>query len=169
MSLIVVFFITYVVVLLATTLITMAAHYPGKGNPFRTLKDVAPVNAVVLGRSNIVGKPMADLLLQHNCNVTTLHSKTSEADRLFALSHADLIISATGQRGIIKGSDIKQGAIVVDVGIIRGADGKLYGDVDYESVSPKASFITPVPGGVGPMTRAMLIRNVAEAAFQYGW
>lgn len=126
-------------------------------------------NAVVLGRSNIVGKPMADLLLQHDCNVTTLHSKTSEADRLFALSHADLIISATGQQGIIRGSDIKQGAIVVDVGIIRGADGKLHGDVDYESVYPKASFITPVPGGVGPMTRAMLVRNVVEAAFQYGW
>lgn len=119
-------------------------------------------NCVVLGRSNIVGKPMARLLSQADGTVTLCHSRTEDlADHT---RRADILVSAVGRTGLITADMVKQGAVVIDVAINRGADGKLRGDVDYASVEPKASFITPVPGGVGPMTRAMLMVNVLKAA-----
>ena len=123
---------------------------------------LAGSNAVVLGRSNIVGKPMAILLLQEHCTVTVCHSKTRD---LSAVTRgADILIAAIRQPRFVTGDMIKPGAAVIDVGINRMPDGKAAGDVDFESVFPVAGWITKVPGGVGPMTIAMLLQNTLEAA-----
>ena len=123
--------------------------------------------AVVIGRSNIVGKPMALMLLRENATVTVCHSHTRALDEL--VREADVVVSATGQPGILRGEMLKRGAVVIDVGITRQADGTLSGDADYESVFPVAGYLTPVPGGVGPMTIAMLLKNTMIAAEkQYG-
>jgi len=118
-------------------------------------------NALVVGRSNIVGKPMAMLLLNKNCTVTIAHSATQNLPEL--MRQADVVVSATGCGKMIKGGWLKKGAVVVDVGISRDENGKIVGDVDFESALEVASHITPVPGGVGPMTVAMLLENVVEA------
>ncbi|HSP79227.1 MAG TPA: bifunctional 5,10-methylenetetrahydrofolate dehydrogenase/5,10-methenyltetrahydrofolate cyclohydrolase, partial [Myxococcaceae bacterium] len=117
--------------------------------------------AVVVGRSNIVGKPMALMLLQANATVTVCHRKS---DLPLEVGMADILVGAVGVPGLIKGEWIKPGAVVIDVGINRMPDGKLKGDVEFETAKDRASFITPVPGGVGPMTIAMLMRNTLEAA-----
>ena len=117
---------------------------------------------VVLGRSNIVGKPMAILLLQQDGTVTVCHSRTPD---LAAITRqADILVSAVGRVGLITADMVKEGAVVIDVAMNRNEAGKLCGDVDYEAVEPRAACITPVPGGVGPMTRAMLMRNILAAA-----
>ena len=118
--------------------------------------------AVVVGRSNIVGKPMAMLLLSQGATVTVCHSQT--ADLNFHTRRADILVAAVGRPKMITGDMIKPGAVVIDVGINRTADGKLCGDVDFDSCKEAASFITPVPGGVGPMTITMLLANTIEAA-----
>ncbi len=118
--------------------------------------DIAGKNCVVVGRSNIVGKPMALLLLAKNGTVTVCHSKTP--DLATFTKSADILVVAVGRAKMITGDMIKDGAVVVDVGMNR-VDGKLCGDVDFDGCKEKASFITPVPGGVGPMTRAMLLEN----------
>ena len=118
-------------------------------------------HAVVVGRSNIVGKPMAMLLLQANATVTVAHSKTKDLPSL--TRQADILVAAVGIKELIKKDMVKPGAVVIDVGMNR-VDGKLYGDVDFSNVSDVASFITPVPGGVGPMTIAMLLSNTVTAA-----
>lgn len=118
--------------------------------------------AVIVGASNIVGKPMAMLLLAAGATITLCNSKTR--DLAAQTRRADVLVVATGKPGMIDGSMIKPGAVVIDVGINRGADGKLCGDVDFASASQVASAITPVPGGVGPMTIAMLLVNTVEAA-----
>lgn len=117
------------------------------------------LNALVIGRSNIVGKPIAQLLLQRNATVTMAHSKTKNLSEYTKM--ADLIVVAIGKPKFLKGDMVKDGVVIIDVGISR-VDGKLSGDVDFDSVAPKASFITPVPKGVGPMTVAMLIQNTLE-------
>lgn len=117
---------------------------------------------VVVGRSNIVGKPMSMLLLHENGTVTVCHSKT--ADLADECRRADILVAAVGKAKLITADMVKEGAVVVDVGMNRDSNGKLCGDVDFENVEPKASFITPVPGGVGPMTIAMLMRNTLTAA-----
>lgn len=122
---------------------------------------VAGSNAVVLGRSNIVGKPMAMLLLNADATVTVCHSKTKNLKNICAA--ADIIVSAVGKAGFVTADMVKDGAVVVDVGMNRTEKG-LCGDVDYENVSPKCSYITPVPGGVGPMTITMLLYNTYFAA-----
>ena len=119
-------------------------------------------DCVVLGRSNIVGKPMARLLSQADGTVTLCHSRTEHLAEY--TRRADILVSAVGRAGLITADMVKEGAVVVDVAMNRGADGKLRGDVDYAGVEPKASYITPVPGGVGPMTRACLLQNVLRAA-----
>lgn len=119
-------------------------------------------NAVVIGRSNIVGKPLAQCLLAKNATVTICHSRTKNIHQI--TNNADIIVAALGKPKYLKDSMVKDGAVVIDVGINRTDDGKLVGDVDFESVSKKASYITPVPGGVGPMTIAMLMNNVIKAA-----
>ena len=124
--------------------------------------DVSGKECVVVGRSNIVGKPMAMLLLAQNGTVTICHSRTK--DLAEHTKRADILVVAIGRAGMITGDMIKDGAVVIDVGINRGADGKLCGDVDFESASAKASYITPVPGGVGPMTITMLLKNTVRAA-----
>ncbi|HQT45931.1 MAG: bifunctional methylenetetrahydrofolate dehydrogenase/methenyltetrahydrofolate cyclohydrolase [Acidocella sp. 20-63-7] len=130
------------------------------------LGDLTGLNAVVVGRSNLVGKPIAQLLLQQNCTVTIAHSKTKELGALCRT--ADILIAAVGRPEMIKGDWIKPGATVIDVGINRvpAADGKtkLVGDVDFVTAAPVAGIITPVPGGVGPMTIACLLRNTLTAA-----
>ncbi len=118
-------------------------------------------NAVVIGRSNIVGKPMAVLLLQNNATVTVAHSKTVDLKSITL--RADILVAAVGIKEFVTGDMIKSGAVVIDVGMNRH-DGKLYGDVNFEEAKIKAGFITPVPGGVGPMTIAMLLRNTVTAA-----
>jgi len=120
--------------------------------------------AVVIGRSNIVGKPVAQCLLNKNATVTICHSKTK--DIVNVVKQADIIIAALGKPKFVTEDMVKEGAVVIDVGINRGEDGKLIGDVDFENVEKKASYITPVPGGVGPMTIAMLMHNVVKAANQ---
>ena len=122
------------------------------------------MNALVIGRSNIVGKPMGQLLLQRNATVTVAHSKTKNLE--FYTKNADLIVCAAGKPKILTGDMVKEGVIVIDVGISR-VEGKLCGDADFETVTPKASLITPVPGGVGPMTVAMLIQNTLELAIKH--
>jgi methylenetetrahydrofolate dehydrogenase (NADP+)/methenyltetrahydrofolate cyclohydrolase len=119
-------------------------------------------HAVVVGRSNIVGKPMALLLLQHNATVTICTSKTRDLARF--TRDADILVVATGKPKMITGDMIKPGAAVIDVGINRMADGKLCGDVDFDSAKEVAGWITPVPGGVGPMTITMLVANTVRAA-----
>ena len=118
-------------------------------------------NAVIVGRSNIVGKPMAMLLLRENCTVTIAHSHTGNLSEV--TSRADILIAAIGKPKFFKAKDIKENAVVIDVGMDRDENGKLCGDVDYEDMLPKVSKITPVPGGVGPMTIAMLMRNCVDA------
>jgi len=118
--------------------------------------------AVIVGASNIVGKPMAMLLLAAGATVTLCNSKTR--DLAAQTRRADVLVVATGKPGIVTGDMIKPGAVVIDVGINRGTDGKLVGDVDFESAQKVAGAITPVPGGVGPMTIAMLLVNTVEAA-----
>jgi methylenetetrahydrofolate dehydrogenase (NADP+) / methenyltetrahydrofolate cyclohydrolase len=119
-------------------------------------------HAVVIGRSNIVGKPVAQLLLRQNCTVTICHSRTRDLGGL--VRQADLVVAAVGQPGLIKGDMIKKGAVVIDVGMNRLADGKLVGDVEYQEALKNAAWITPVPGGVGPLTRAILLKNTIRAA-----
>ena len=114
-------------------------------------------NAVIVGRSNIVGKPMAMLLLRENCTVTIAHSHTRNLSEV--TSRADILIAAIGKPKFFKAKDIKENAVVIDVGMDRDENGKLCGDVDYEDMLPKVSKITPVPGGVGPMTIAELMQN----------
>lgn len=119
-------------------------------------------HCVVVGRSNIVGKPMALLLLRDNGTVTICHSRTP--DLASEVRRADILVAAVGKPGLIPGEWIQEGAVVIDVAMNRGADGKLCGDVDFEGASARAAYITPVPGGVGPMTRAVLMRNVLALA-----
>lgn len=124
--------------------------------------DVSGKKAVVIGRSNIVGKPMAMLLLHENATVEITHSKTqSLAD---VTKQADILVAAIGKAKFVTADMVKQGAVVIDVGMNRDENGKLCGDVDFEGVKDKCSFITPVPGGVGPMTIAMLMKNTLTAA-----
>lgn len=124
--------------------------------------DVKGKKCVVVGRSNIVGKPMSMLLLHQHGTVTICHSKT--ADLKAEVSQADIVVAAVGVPELITGDMIKEGAVVIDVGMNRLPDGKLVGDVEFDSCSKKASAITPVPGGVGPMTIAMLMKNTVKAA-----
>ena len=123
---------------------------------------VAGSRAVVIGRSNIVGKPLALLLLQKDATVTICHSKTRELEK--TTRGADILVAAVGRAKLVTGEMVKPGACVIDVGVNRGADGKLAGDVDFDAVKNVAGSITPVPGGVGPMTIAMLLENCLRAA-----
>ena len=141
------------------------------------LKDTVPnlsgMNAVVIGRSNIVGKPMSQLLIEESCTVTIVHSRTKDIEAL--CSKADIIVAAVGRPEMIKSNWIKDDAVIIDVGINRipskkpdGSEGtKLVGDVDYNDVFEKSSAITPVPGGVGPMTIACLLRNTVTSAYRH--
>ena len=123
--------------------------------------EVSGKECVVIGRSNIVGKPMAMLLLHENGTVTVCHSRTKDLAEV--CRRADILVSAVGRAGFVTADMVKDGAVVIDVGMNRNAEGKLCGDVDFDSVAPKCSFITPVPGGVGPMTIAMLMENTLRA------
>jgi len=123
--------------------------------------DPASKNCVIVGRSNIVGKPLAALMLQSNATVTVCHSKTKNLSDI--CRSADILVAAIGKPEFIKADMVKDGAVVIDVGINRKENGKLCGDVDFENVSKKVSFITPVPGGCGPMTIAMLMKNTLKA------
>lgn len=123
--------------------------------------DMAGKNAVIIGRNNIVGKPLSQCLLNKNATVTVCHSKTVNINEI--TQRADILISAVGKENMVTEDMIKEGAVVIDVGMNRNENGKLVGDVDFENVCNKASFITPVPGGVGPMTIAMLMNNVIKA------
>ncbi len=127
---------------------------------------IAGKECVVIGRSNIVGKPMAMLLLQQNGTVTICHSKTENLAEV--TRRADILVAAVGIPHFVKADMVKDGAVVVDVGMDRDENGKLCGDVDFAAVEPKASYITPVPGGVGPMTIATLLKNTVTAAKQMG-
>lgn len=124
--------------------------------------NIEGANVVILGRSNIVGKPLAQVLLNKDATVTICHSKTKNIKEI--TKKADILISAIGKAGFVTEDMVKEDAVVIDVGINRKGEGKLVGDVDFENVSKKASYITPVPGGVGPMTIAMLLNNVIIAA-----
>lgn len=124
--------------------------------------DLTGKDVVVLGRSNIVGKPLIQCCLQKNATVTVCHSKTKNLKE--HTKRADVVIAAIGQSKFVTEDMVKEGAVIIDVGINRSEDGKLTGDVDFENVEKKASYITPVPGGVGPMTIAMLMNNVIKAA-----
>ena len=124
--------------------------------------DVEGKNAVVIGRSNIVGKPMAQLLLAKNATVTLTHSRTHHLAKI--ARKADILVVAIGRANFVTADFVKEGAVVIDVGMNRDENGKLCGDVDYEQVAPLASYITPVPGGVGPMTITMLMSQTYEAA-----
>ena len=126
--------------------------------------EISGKECVVVGRSNIVGKPQAMLLLHANGTVTVCHSRTKDLAEV--CRRADILVAAIGKADFFKGDMIKEGAVVIDVGMNRRADGKLTGDVDFDSVAPKASYITPVPGGVGPMTITMLMQNTLTAAKQ---
>jgi methylenetetrahydrofolate dehydrogenase (NADP+)/methenyltetrahydrofolate cyclohydrolase len=121
---------------------------------------MAGKKAVVIGRSNIVGKPVSKLLLDRNATVTIAHSRTK--DLAAVCREADILVAAVGRAEMVTAEYVKPGAAVIDVGINRTEDGKLVGDVDYEAVLPVAGAITPVPGGVGPMTITMLMRNTIE-------
>ena len=127
------------------------------------LEDLSGKKAVVVGRSNIVGKPIALMLLERNATVTICHSRTKDLEA--EINSADVVVAAVGVPQLVRGEWIRPGATVIDVGINRGADGKLVGDVDFETAKKTARKITPVPGGVGPMTIAMLLRNTVEAAW----
>ena len=121
-------------------------------------------NAVIIGRSNIVGKPLIQCLLAKNATVTVCHSRTKNIADI--VKRADIVVAALGKPKFVTEDMVKPGAVVIDVGINRTEEGKLVGDVDFDAVSEKASYITPVPGGVGPMTIAMLMENVVKAAKQ---
>ena len=121
-------------------------------------------HAVVVGRSLLVGKPVALLLLEHHATVTVCHSRT--VDLGAEVGRADVLVAATGQAGLVRGAWIRPGAVVIDVGMNRGPDGKLCGDVEFAAACERAAHITPVPGGVGPMTVAMLLANTVSAAEQ---
>lgn len=123
--------------------------------------DVSGKECVVIGRSNIVGKPMGMLLLHENGTVTICHSRTKNLTEV--CRRADILVAAVGKAGFVTADMVKDGAIVIDVGMNRNAEGKLCGDVDFDNVAPKCSYITPVPGGVGPMTIAMLMENTLRA------
>ena len=127
--------------------------------------DISGKECVIVGRSNIVGKPMALLMLRENATVTIAHSRTKNLEEV--CKRADIIIAAVGKAGMITKDHVKPGAVVIDVGINRSEDGKLCGDVKFDEVSEIASAITPVPGGVGPMTIAMLMHNCYEAAIMH--
>ncbi|WP_110114623.1 bifunctional methylenetetrahydrofolate dehydrogenase/methenyltetrahydrofolate cyclohydrolase FolD [Bacillus sp. CGMCC 1.16541] len=127
----------------------------------RSGEEISGKHAVVIGRSNIVGKPVSMLLLQENATVTIAHSRTKNLSAM--TKQADILVSAVGQPRLIKADDVKEGAIVIDVGNTM-EEGKLVGDVDFEEVKAKAGYITPVPGGVGPMTITMLLKNTVDAA-----
>ena len=137
------------------------------------IEDLKGKSAVVIGRSNIVGKPMSQLLIEESCTVTVVHSKTKEIEKV--CSQADIIVAAIGRAEMIDSKWLKDDAVVIDVGINRisitkddGSEGsKIVGDVDFESASEKASKITPVPGGVGPMTIACLLRNTVTSAYRH--
>lgn len=124
--------------------------------------DLSGKNVVILGRSNIVGKPLIHCCLNKNATITTCHSKTKNIKDI--TKNADILISAIGRANFVTSEMVKQNVVVIDVGINRLDDGKIVGDVDFDSVKEKASYITPVPGGVGPMTIAMLMNNVIKAA-----
>jgi methylenetetrahydrofolate dehydrogenase (NADP+)/methenyltetrahydrofolate cyclohydrolase len=124
--------------------------------------DLRGKHAVVIGRSNIVGKPMALMLLQKNATVTVCHSATIDLKAF--TRQADVVVAAVGKRNVLTADMVKPGAVVIDVGMNRNDAGKLCGDVDFDGVREVAGWITPVPGGVGPMTRAMLLLNTLEAA-----
>lgn len=121
-------------------------------------------NVVIVGRSNIVGKPLIQCMLQKNATVTVCHSKTKNLEEF--TKKADILIVAIGKPKFITENMVREGVVVIDIGINRNEEGKIMGDVDFDNVSKKASYITPVPGGVGPMTVAMLMENVVEAAKQ---
>lgn len=125
---------------------------------------VSGKDAVIVGRSNIVGKPLALMLLGLNATVTICHTKTRDLAEV--TRRADILVAAVGKARMISGDMVKDGAVVVDVGVNRLPDGKVVGDVNFAEVSPKASYITPVPGGVGPMTIAMLLKNTLEGAIR---
>ena len=130
--------------------------------------EIAGKRCVVIGRSNIVGKPMAMLLLHNHGTVTICHSKTRDLAEI--CREADILVAAVGRPKFVTENMVKPGAVVIDVGMDRDEHGKLCGDVDFANVEPKAGYITPVPGGVGPMTIAMLLRNTVTAAkLQAGW
>lgn len=144
-------------------------HYPVACTPrgIMTMLDqtnvpIAGANVAILGRSRLVGKPLQALLTNRNATVTMLHSASSDPE--FYLKHADIVIVAIGKPEYLKAADIKAGAVVIDVGINRQADGHLVGDVDFAGVSEKAGAITPVPGGVGPMTIATLMQQTVDLA-----
>jgi methylenetetrahydrofolate dehydrogenase (NADP+)/methenyltetrahydrofolate cyclohydrolase len=122
-------------------------------------------DACVIGRSNIVGRPMAALLEHANATVTLCHSRTTDVEG--AVRRADVVIAAVGKAEMVRGAWIREGATVIDVGMNRGADGKLLGDVEFAAARERAFAITPVPGGVGPMTIAMLMHNTLLAAEQH--
>jgi len=124
--------------------------------------DIEGKQAVIVGRSNIVGKPVSMLLLHRHATVTICHSRTKPLDEV--TRRADILVAAIGRANFITADMVKEGAVVIDVGINRNDEGKLTGDVDYENIKDKASYITPVPGGVGPMTIAMLLWNTLESA-----
>jgi len=126
------------------------------------MKDLRGKHAVVIGRSNIVGKPMAMMLLQANATVTVCHSGTADLGAM--TRQADVIVAAVGKRNVLTANMVKHGAVVIDVGMNRNDEGKLCGDVDFDGVMEVAGFITPVPGGVGPMTITMLLVNTLESA-----
>ena len=128
--------------------------------------DPAGKNCTMVGRSNIVGKPQAMLLLRPDCTVTVCHTKTP--DLAAECRRGDILISAAGRTGLITAGMVKEGAVVIDVAVNRDEAGKLCGDVDYAAVAQKASYITPVPGGVGPVTRAVLMENTLAAALRHG-
>ena len=137
--------------------------------PFGVIKMLEEYNiptegkrAVIIGRSNIVGKPLIQCLLNKNATVTVCHSKTKDIEKI--TKEADILVAALGKPRFVKEDMVKENAVVIDVGINRDENGKLVGDVDFENVSKKVSYITPVPGGVGPMTIAMLMNNVVKAA-----
>jgi methylenetetrahydrofolate dehydrogenase (NADP+)/methenyltetrahydrofolate cyclohydrolase len=126
------------------------------------MKDLKGKHAVVIGRSNIVGKPMALMLLAANATVTVCHSGTANLGEM--TRQADVIVAAVGKRNVLTADMVKPGAVVIDVGMNRNDEGKLCGDVDFDGVKEVAGWITPVPGGVGPMTIAMLLVNTLESA-----
>lgn len=123
--------------------------------------DIDGKKVAIIGRSNIVGKPMAQCMLSKNATVTICHSRTKELKK--EVKDADIIIAAAGKQNIVTADMVKDGAVIIDVGMNRNSEGKLCGDVDFENIKEKTSYITPVPGGVGPMTIAMLMSNVIKA------
>ncbi len=132
----------------------------------RTGQKLEGLDAVIIGQSNIVGRPMAMELLAARCTITVCHSRTKELEK--KISEADIVVAAVGRPEFVQGDWIKPGAIIIDVGINRKDDGSLCGDVDFESAKEKAGWITPVPGGVGPMTIATLLENTLQARELHG-